>query len=71
MKCYVCAKEGKDTEAIAICIVCGMGLCEDHIVHEELEVWTGGYPFPAEKLDETLPRILCQKMLQCYKSSRK
>lgn len=33
MKCYVCAKEGKDTEAIAICIVCGMGLCEDHIVH--------------------------------------
>ena len=57
MKCYVCAKEGKDTEAIAICIVCGMGLCEDHIGHEELEVWTGGYPFPAEKLDETLPRI--------------
>ena len=65
MKCYVCAKEGKDTE------VCGMGLCEDHIVHEELEVWTGGYPFPAEKLDETLPRILCQRCYNAIKAAEK
>ncbi|MEI6451058.1 MAG: DUF2180 family protein, partial [Actinomycetes bacterium] len=25
MQCYVCAKAGKQTEAVGICIVCGMG----------------------------------------------
>ena len=29
MQCYVCAKAGKQTEAVGICIVCGMGLCMD------------------------------------------
>ncbi len=68
MKCYVCAKEGKDNDAVAICIVCGMGLCEDHIIHEEMDVWSGGYPFPSEKLDDTLPRILCKR---CYEALQK
>lgn len=63
MKCYVCEQEGKDTEAVAICIVCGMGLCKDHLIHEELDMWVGGYPFPSQKLDITLPRFLCKR---CY-----
>lgn len=45
MKCYVCAEQGKDTDAVAICIVCGMGLCTEHAIREETEIWSGGYPF--------------------------
>jgi hypothetical protein len=65
MKCYICAEEGKDSDAVAICIVCGMGLCMKHAIREETEVWSGGYPFPSEKMSETLPRILCR---YCYKA---
>lgn len=71
MKCYICSKEGKNTDAIAICIVCGMGLCEEHIVHEEIERWSGGYPFPSEKLDKTLPRILCKRCYEALEKSKK
>jgi hypothetical protein len=38
MKCYVCAKQGVDEQAVAICIVCGMGLCLGHAFKEELLV---------------------------------
>ena len=38
MKCYVCAKQGVDEDAVAICIVCGMGLCLGHAFKEELLV---------------------------------
>src|SRR5450756_3065873 len=34
MQCYVCAKAGKQTEAVGVCIVCGMGLCMDHALRE-------------------------------------
>ncbi len=67
----MCSLEGKETEAVAICIVCGMGLCENHIVREEIELWTGGYPFPSEKLDQTLPRILCKQCSNALKASQK
>jgi len=59
MKCYICKEQGMDTDAVAICIVCGMGVCMDHLVREEIELWEGGYPFPAKKLKKTIPRILC------------
>ncbi|MEN6329559.1 MAG: DUF2180 family protein [Methanobacteriaceae archaeon] len=59
MKCYICAQEGKDSDALAICIVCGMGLCQEHIIRQEMEIWEGGYPFPSSKVKKTLPRILC------------
>jgi hypothetical protein len=67
MKCYVCAKEGEDSDAVAICIVCGMGLCVEHLVREEVEIWEGGYPFPSKKLKKTIPRILCQACYYAYK----
>jgi hypothetical protein len=67
MKCYMCAQEGKESDAVAICIVCGMGVCMDHLAREEVEVWEGGYPFPAKKLKRTVPRILCQICYQAYK----
>ncbi|MBO8182836.1 MAG: DUF2180 family protein [Archaeoglobus sp.] len=67
MKCYICKEQGKDTDAVAICIVCGMGLCVNHLVREEIEIWEGGYPFPARKLEKTIPRILCPMCYETYK----
>jgi hypothetical protein len=62
MKCYVCAKQGRDEAAVAICIVCGMGLCMDHALKDELMVrdivdWGIG----EERIEypHTLPRFVC------------
>lgn len=59
MKCYVCEKLGVDREATGICIVCGMGLCSEHMVRADVEMWEGGYPFPSKKMKKAIPRILC------------
>jgi hypothetical protein len=66
MKCYVCAKMGKSTDAVAICIVCGMGMCMDHTIRRDVDVWEGGYPFPAEKLAKKIPRMLCPDCNDAY-----
>ncbi len=60
MKCYICAQQGKTTDAVAICIVCGMGVCMDHLIREETPVWKGDYPVRLEKDIEKLKRIVCQ-----------
>lgn len=41
MKCYVDARDGDTKDAVAICSTCGMGLCMEHLVHQELplRVW--------------------------------
>ncbi len=38
MKCYICNKAGKETDAIAICIVCGIAVCEEHQIREQVPV---------------------------------
>ena len=68
MKCYICAKEGKNTDAAGICIACGMGLCMDHIIREDIDLWEGGYPFPVKKTGKRLPRILCP---ECSAANKK
>jgi hypothetical protein len=68
MNCYVCKLQGKDEPAVAICIVCGMGLCLDHVVREELPVYesvNAGMAASRHKLPATLPRILCS---ECYQA---
>jgi len=35
MQCYMCAKASKQTEAVGICIVCGMGLCMEHAIRDD------------------------------------
>jgi hypothetical protein len=62
MKCYVCAKQGVDEEAVAICIICGMGLCLGHVFKEELLVRDViDWGFGEEKITypKTLPRFIC------------
>lgn len=67
MRCYVCAMQGTETEAVAICIVCGMGLCMQHAIREEVAVWEGGYPFPSRKVNKPMPRILCPECADSLK----
>ncbi len=62
MKCYICAKQGQTSDAVAICIVCGMGLCMQHVVRDDLPLTrdtAAGLGFHVRTLPEKLPRILC------------
>jgi hypothetical protein len=59
MKCYICAKEGKESDAVAVCVSCGMGTCMNHTVRRDVEVWEGSYPLPSRKLPKKMPRMLC------------
>lgn len=68
MKCYMCALEGKDSDAVAICIVCGMGVCMEHAIREDVEIWEGGFPFPSRKHEKPLPKILCPWCYEAYQS---
>ena len=38
MKCYICNKAGKETDAVAICIVCGIAVCMEHQIREQIPV---------------------------------
>lgn len=69
LKCYLCAKMGKDTDAVAACIVCGMGVCMDHAIYEETPVWKGDYPVRLEKDIEKMRRILCQPCHEALKEN--
>lgn len=61
MKCYECAKMGKDTDAVGICIICGRGVCKEHLKREETPVWDeDAYTVKIKGEDiEHLKRILC------------
>lgn len=62
MKCYVCAKQGVDKDAVAICIVCGMGLCMGHAFKEELlvkDIIDWGFGEERITYPRTLPRFIC------------
>jgi hypothetical protein len=62
MKCYVCAKQGVDKDAVAMCIVCGMGLCMGHAFKEELlvrDVIDWGFGEERIEYPKTLPRFIC------------
>ncbi|MDK2892853.1 DUF2180 family protein [Methanohalophilus sp.] len=43
MKCHECEKEGKHSDTVGICIICGRGVCNDHLVREQVPVWEGEY----------------------------
>jgi hypothetical protein len=74
MKCYVCAKQGKHEEAVAICIVCGMGLCSEHAFRQELPVRDIiDWGFGEEKIEypHTLPRFICPECKLAMEQRRK
>lgn len=62
MKCYQCARVGVEEDAVAICVVCGMGLCMEHAIREELPVidlidW--GLGQEQIRYPSTIPRFIC------------
>ena len=64
MKCYVCAKEGKESDAVAVCVACGMGTCMKHTIRKEVDVWEGelSAPLPEtaqEDAPDALPGLQC------------
>ncbi len=62
MRCYQCAKKGVDEEAAVICIICGMGLCMDHLFREELlvaDIVDWGLGRETVEYPRTLPRFIC------------
>lgn len=62
MHCYMCAQEGKETPAIAVCLACGMCVCQDHLVREDLpleDVKNWGFSEQRIVKAQKLPRILC------------
>ncbi|MEE8191021.1 MAG: DUF2180 family protein [Candidatus Scalindua sediminis] len=68
MKCYICDQEGKETDAIAICIVCGIAVCRKHQIREQIpvtETYKWGLGEEKVTLPLPLPRILCE---WCYQA---
>jgi len=62
VKCYICDQEGKKTEAIAVCIVCGVAVCGDHQIREHIavtETFKWGMGEETVTLPTPLPRVLC------------
>jgi hypothetical protein len=62
LKCYDCFETSKDSEAVGICIVCGKGLCMEHVKQVEFPM-KGGYPLPHLMLKKGLPRLLCRECI--------
>ncbi|MDI9645566.1 MAG: DUF2180 family protein [Archaeoglobales archaeon] len=50
MFCHVCEKNDEEREAVAICIVCGRGICYEHSVRDD--VWEADAPFPVKLCTE-------------------
>ncbi len=57
MKCYVCAKSDKTSEAVAVCAVCGMALCMDHVIERDVPLVQRGSSW----VDQKIIHILCPK----------
>ena len=63
MHCYICAQEGKETPAVAVCLACGMCMCKDHAIREELpveDILNWGFSQKTVTYPEKLPRFLCK-----------
>ena len=63
MYCYMCAKEGKQTPALAVCLACGMCVCMDHLVEDQLPIEdVKNWGFSTERITypEKIPRLLCR-----------
>lgn len=50
LRCFECARNETVEESVAICIMCGKGLCMGHAHRIDLPIWEGGYPAPVRIL---------------------
>lgn len=71
MNCFLCAQENKETTAVAVCLTCGMGVCQDHLVREAItleDVKTTAFHQERVVRAENLPRILCKPCHAAFNS---
>ena len=62
MNCFECASE--PVSAVAICHLCGKGLCREHAVRQALAVFEtvpGGMAAQVRPTGKRLPRMLCSE----------
>ncbi|HEY1359004.1 MAG TPA: DUF2180 family protein [Thermoleophilaceae bacterium] len=45
MNCFVCAGEGKEVSAVALCQGCAVALCRDHLAEELRSPGPGGLKY--------------------------
>jgi hypothetical protein len=62
LKCYDCLEKNQDSESVGVCIICGKGLCMEHIKQVEFPM-KGGYPMPELTLKKDLPRMMCRECI--------
>jgi hypothetical protein len=63
MQCLICAKNGVETQAVAVCLVCGMAMCQEHFVQDELpveDVINMGFSRKTVTYPQKHPRYLCK-----------
>jgi len=73
MICFVCKAQGRETPALAMCVVCGMALCGDHAVREELPLWERvslGMTEARRQLPLKLPRFVCRECSHALSQKR-
>jgi len=74
MRCFPCAEREKMGEAVAICIICGMGICMDHAIREELlvqDVIDWGLGEEKIRYPHSLPRMICPACKKAIEQRRK
>ncbi|MHB8995565.1 MAG: DUF2180 family protein [Armatimonadota bacterium] len=62
MNCYDC--HPRPTPAVAVCQLCGKGLCTEHCVRQErpvLEHVPSGMTAQIRRTGRSLPRMVCQE----------
>lgn len=64
MKCYECAKNGKESDVLGICIVCGRGVCKDHLMREKIPKWDGEYDIKLSCMGDSCKLKDMQPMLK-------
>ncbi|MDO9033701.1 MAG: DUF2180 family protein [Methanoregula sp.] len=41
MTCYICEKEGEESDAVAVCVACGMRTCMKHTIQKKVDIGEG------------------------------
>ncbi len=68
MKCYLCAEEGKETDALAVCIVCGVAVCKEDLVRDEVSFWEAQFISSDMSPEEAVSLFRSPCLVSCARS---
>lgn len=78
MMCYECNKINEISDTVAICVICGRGICRNHLVRAETPLWDGEYDIKLKcgmdvecKIEDINPlkKILCTSCNRALKEN--